>query len=214
MSGFFITLEGGEGSGKSTQAALLAKAFASAGLPLLTTREPGGTTGAEALRDLLLRENATLWDARAETLLFYAARLEHVTKLILPALEKNTHVLCDRFIDSTFVYQGIGKGIEQEWIARLHRLCLGDFAPQLTFIFDLAPEVGLQRAGTRTHDETRFERMGLDFHRKVREGFLARAKASPEHYAVIDAALPVKKIHHMILAVMAKRLHLTVEKQC
>ena len=211
MSGFFITLEGGEGSGKSTQLMLLSRSFEAAGLPLIITREPGGTPGAEALRSLLLLADGHEWDARAETLMFYAARLEHVNKRIVPALAADQHVICDRFHDSTFVYQGVGKGIDPEFIARLHRLTLGDFTPNLTLLLDIDPATGIARTQQRQHNETRFEQMDISFHSKVREGFLARAKAAPERMQVIDASQPASDVHLAIVQVIGKRLHLAIE---
>lgn len=197
-AGRFITFEGGEGAGKSTQIKLLAEALAARGIPHLVTREPGGTTGAESIRRLLVEQGET-WEPMTETVLFLAARVDHVRKKILPALRAGEWVLCDRFADSTAVYQGIGKGISREFLDMAHRLILGDFQPDLTLILDLPTEEGLKRAGARGGKENRFEALGLEFHRCIRQGFLAIAQAQPERCAVIDAAQPPEAVHAAIL---------------
>jgi dTMP kinase len=194
----FITLEGGEGCGKSTQISLLADSFAASGLSCIKTREPGGSPGAEALRQLLVSGEVDSWDPVSETLLFYAARKNHLERTILPALRSSTHVLCDRFADSTRVYQGIGKGLSLEFIDRLHSLTLGNFAPDITFILDIDPEIGLKRAASRRGDETRFESMPLDFHRQIRAGFLSIAQQEPGRCVVIDAAQSKESVYRAI----------------
>ena len=198
MTGKFITFEGGEGSGKSTQLALLAKAFATAKIPYLQTREPGGSPGGELIRTLLVSGDQD-WDAETETQLFYAARLDHVNKLIKPALAEGKTVLCDRFADSTLVYQGIGKGLPEEYIRMLHRLTLGNFAPDLTILLDIDPAVGLKRAHARKHNETRFESLGLEFHQRIRTGFLTIAQREPDRCVVVDALKDTQAVHADIL---------------
>ena len=188
MTGFFITLEGGEGSGKSTQARLLAEAFAAVGLPLLATREPGGTTGAESIRTLLLEDRAEPFEPMTEAVLFAAARVDHVRKRILPALREGKHVLCDRFSDSTLVYQGICGGLGQEFIHAMHEFTLDGLQPDLTLVFDIDPEAGLARAASRHGQHTRFEDKDIVFHRQVRAGFLAVAAAEPQRCVVVDAS--------------------------
>ncbi|NBX03311.1 MAG: dTMP kinase [Alphaproteobacteria bacterium] len=210
MTGKFITFEGGEGSGKSTQMSLLSAAFAASGLPVVSTREPGGTPGAEQIRSLLVSGSADTWDPVAETLLFYAARLDHVSRLIKPAIAEGKTVICDRFADSTLVYQGVGKGLSPEYIRSLHRLTLGNFAPDLTIILDIAPEEGLARAGARRGSETRFEEMDISFHRQVREGFRAFAKGEPARCAVLDATQDKEALHAQIASLVKNRLGLAL----
>jgi dTMP kinase len=223
MSGKFITFEGGEGSGKSTQLQLLGKAFATSGVPHVITREPGGSIGAEAIRKLLVSGDADAWDAETETLLFYAARLDHVGKLIRPVLAEGKMVICDRFVDSTMVYQGVGKGLPEEYIQMLHRLTLGNFMPDLTIILDIDPAVGLMRANRRqinetrfesmdsdfnqrVINETRFEQMGIDFHRRIRAGFLTIAEREPARCVIVDAAQEKEQVQEQIAQVMRERL--------
>ncbi len=204
--GFFITLEGGEGGGKSTLSQALAASFAKAGLQLDHTREPGGTTGAESIRKVLVEGSADQWDATTETILFIAARVDHVRKRILPALKSGTHVLCDRFADSTLVYQGYAKGLGEEFLSLLHNFCLGNLQPDLTLILDIAPETGLKRAAMRKGTENRFEGMDLSFHKAVREGFLRVARENPRRCAVLDATLPPAEVHASALAAIREKL--------
>jgi len=202
VRGRFITIEGGEGSGKSTQITLLKAAFESANVPHLITREPGGEEGAEAIRALLVTGDKNRWDALAETLLFTAARVQHMARLITPALAEGKLVLCDRFMDSTRVYQGVGKGISPAFIDALHNLTLGNTMPDVTFILDIDPVIGLARAKGRQGNETRFEGMELEFHQQVRAGFLAIARAEPARCHVIDATQPAATVHQQMLAVL------------
>lgn len=198
--GKFITLEGGEGAGKSTQIRLLLEALEHAGHKALHTREPGGTEGAEAIRNLLVQGDPQRWDAVTETLLFYAARRNHMEKLVWPALEAGTHVICDRFADSTRVYQGYGKGLGDDYVMALHRLALGNFQPDLTLWLDVDAQQGLSRAGSRENDkETRFESMKGDFHERVRYGFADIAKKESRRIVRIDAAQPISNVHADII---------------
>lgn len=206
MTGRFITFEGGEGSGKSTQVKLLAQAFKNKGHDAIVTREPGGSIGAEQIRALLVNGDVDAWDPTAETLLFYAARLDHMNRLIRPALAEGRTVICDRFADSTRVYQGIGKGLAEEYIRSLHHLTLGNFAPDITFVLDLDPEVGLKRAHDRKGGETRFESMNFDFHQRIRTGFLSIAQEEPERCAVINAAQDKDALHKEITSTLHQRL--------
>lgn len=208
--GAFITLEGGEGSGKSTQVKLLAEAFVRAKLPCLVTREPGGTTGAESIRALLVEGDGGRWDPMTETILFMAARVDHVRKRITPALREGTHVICDRFADSTMVYQGFAKGLGEPFITMLHEFCLGAFQPDLTLILDIVPEEGLKRAASRKGAETRFEGMDIHFHRAVREGFLQIARQHPHRCAVLNAAEEPGQVHKQIVATLKQRLGLSL----
>lgn len=191
MSGKFLTFEGGEGGGKSTQVKLLADALKQAGQRVVTTREPGGAPAAEDIRELLVSGAVERWSPMAEVLLNYAAREMHVAKTVRPALERGDWVISDRFSDSTMAYQGYGGGIELDRIASIHNAVLGSFKPDATFVLDLPTEEGLARAGRRMietkSNEDRFERMESDFHNRLREGFLAIAAAEPDRCKVIDA---------------------------
>lgn len=206
--GRFITFEGGEGAGKSTQLRLLALALEARGLPVLTTREPGGSAGAEAIRGLLVTGETGRWDGLTEALLHYAARRDHLRRTILPALADGTWVLCDRFNDSTLAYQGFGHGADRRELDALYRMVAGDLRPDLTLILDLPVEQGLTRAGLRNGagGEDRYERMDRTFHERLRQGFLAIAGAEPERCAVIDAAVGPEAVHAAILATVLTRL--------
>ncbi len=216
MTGTFITFEGGEGSGKSTQLSFLYNEIKSNNLPCVKTREPGGSEGAESIRGLLLNGSADKWDPIAETLLFYAARLDHVERLIKPALTDGTIVLCDRFADSTRVYQGIGKGLSEDYILSLHQLTLGHFKPDLTLILDIDPEVGIKRTLSRSGAETRFESMDMDFHHAVRAGFLSIARNEPERCVVIDASQSIEDVKKSVLNAFKQRIgqHIKLNLDC
>ncbi|MHA6288581.1 dTMP kinase [Maricaulis sp. CAU 1757] len=188
MAGRFITLEGGEGAGKTTLITGLRQALEARGETVVVTREPGGTPGAEELRQLLLTGNTDRWSATSEALLMYAARVDHVERLIRPALAAGQWVLCDRFADSTIAYQGLAGGLPAERIRDLHRFALGDFHADLTLIVDLDPSVGLARTQARGEDITRFEKHGLDYHVRLRQAFLDIAAAEPERCAILDGA--------------------------
>lgn len=204
--GAFITFEGGEGSGKSTQVKLLAEALAAHDVSHVITREPGGVPAAERIRELVVTGAGDAWQPTTETLLFYAARLEHVERLIKPALEKGKHVICDRFADSTLVYQGIGKDLSEHYVQMLHKMTLGNFVPDLTFILDISPQEGLKRAQARAHKETRFESMPMDFHRRIRAGFLSIAAREPKRCIVLDATQDTKSLHTRILNAVSQKL--------
>lgn len=184
--GLFITFEGGEGAGKSTQIARLAERLRNTGRSVLATREPGGSPGAEAVRALLVTGAADRWSATAETLLMYAARVDHVERVIAPALAQGAIVLCDRFADSTRAYQG-GEA-SAALVAALEAEVRTRCWPDLTLIFDLDPKLGLERAHARAGAETRFEAKGLPFHQALRARFLAIAAAEPERCRLIDAS--------------------------
>lgn len=214
MTARFITLEGGEGAGKSTQVKLLAQAFAQAGLAARTTREPGGSEGGEAIRNLVVTGAADRWDATTESLLFMTARYDHVERLIKPALAAGQWVLCDRFYDSTYVYQGIAKNVGTEWLDQLYRHLYGNFTPDLTFLLDLDPKVGLGRATARGNDaESRFESMGLAYHTTLRNAFLDRATAEPARFAKVDASQSPQAVHEAMIAVLNQRFGLALKVQ-
>lgn len=204
--GRFITLEGGEGAGKSTQARRLAAALATRGVDCLLTREPGGSAGAEEIRGLLVNGDPGRWSPTTEALLLTAARRDHLERTVQPALAAGRWVVCDRFSDSTLAYQGFGAGLPLDNLRTLFRLALDDFAPDLTLVFDLPVEIGLARAAARSGGEDRFERMGVDFHQRLRSGFLAIAAAEPERCAVIDAAADIDVVSADVLAAVRARL--------
>lgn len=204
--GYFITLEGGEGTGKSTLADGLESALAERGITIERTREPGGTPGAETIRDLLVNGPPERWTAMSEALLFFAARHDHVERHIRPALEAGRWVLSDRFFDSTTAYQGAAGGVDARTLATLRALVLGDFAPDLTLILDLDPQAGLARAGSRGAHELRFESKGIAFHTRLRQGFLDIAGAEPQRCAIIDASAPKEVVLQDALAIIEARL--------
>jgi dTMP kinase len=187
-TGRFITLEGGEGTGKSTQVRRLAAALEARGLKTLITREPGGAPGAEEIRKLMVEGEPGRWNAITETLLAYAARADHVARTIGPALKEGRWVISDRFSDSTFAYQGVGRGLDRETIRRIDSAVLDDFTPDLTLVLDLDVAIGLGRANARVGAENRFEKFGPEFHEKLRQAFLDIAKRFPERCRVIDAS--------------------------
>ena len=192
MSGLFITLEGGEGSGKSTQASRLRLWFEDLfpGREIIVTREPGGTEQAEEIRNILVNGAADKLAVQTEALLMIAARTEHVLKVLKPALMRDAIVICDRFSDSTLVYQGLAYGQDIELLRSIHQFGFADLSPDLTFVLDVPPEQGLLRAKTRAKEEnseSRFEEKGLSFHKSVRDGFIKLAKSEPDRFVIVDA---------------------------
>ena len=205
--GYFITFEGGEGGGKSTQIQHVSSYLTSHGIEHLITREPGGTNLAEQIRELLVTGSKSKMDAVAEYMLFSAARRDHVQRVIKPSLREGKWILCDRFYDSSYVYQGIVQGVDLEFIENTYKNVVGNsFAPDLTFIFDLDPKVGLARAGSRAHAEDRFESEGMYFHNKVRDGFKKIAEQNKERCVVLDAAQPPEKVFEIIKNNITSRL--------
>jgi dTMP kinase len=202
--GKLITFEGGEGTGKSTQTALLADYLSEQGHEVLLTREPGGSDGAELIRALLVSGDINRWSPITEVLLLYAARSEHWLNVILPALNRGDWVVCDRFADSTLAYQGYGHGVDRVFINKLYTAVIGTRQPDWTFVFDLDPAVGVQRALKRHTSENRFEHMNMDFHNRVREGFLKIAHQHPERCHIIDANQSVYAIHKEIASKILK----------
>jgi len=208
--GRFITIEGGEGAGKSTQAGLLVAALVRLGIAAERTREPGGSPGAEEIRRLLLEGDAARWDAVSEALLLYAARRDHVVRLIRPALAAGTWIIADRFADSTFAYQGYGRGLPVADLAALHRFALGDFAPDLTVILDLPVDEGFARLGQRSIIADRFEQLDRAFHQRLRDGFLEIASADHARCVVIDATADQDSVHRAVLAAVAGRFAMAI----
>ncbi len=212
-TGIFVTLEGGEGAGKSTQSRRLKDALGAAGHTVLLTREPGGTPEGEKIRDLITQREGGNWTPLAECLLFFAARQMHVEKVITPALDRGEIVICDRFTDSTRSYQGYGHGFSLETIEQINALTLSGFDPDLTFILDLPVEAGLKRSFTqkeqsagREMTEDRFERLDKSFHEKLRQGFLAIAAQHPERCHVIDAQRTPDEIFTDLMSGIQKAL--------
>ena len=204
--GRFITFEGGEGAGKSTQLKRLAARLQSGGREVVATREPGGSPGAESIRDLVLNGAADRWSPVTETLLMYAARRDHVERVIRPALARGAWVVCDRFADSTRAYQGAAGGTDPGLIAAMETFILEETRPDLTLIFDLPVELGLERAVARPGAEMRFESKGIAFHERLRAGFLAIAKAEPARCAVIDAGGSLDEVEARVWAAVRDRL--------
>ncbi len=199
-------MEGGEGAGKSTHVKRLAEALRQTGIDVLTTREPGGAPGAEQIRELLVDGDTARWDGLTEALLHFAARREHLVKTVLPALGRGQWVVSDRFADSTVAYQGYGFGLGREVIEALYEIVVGDFRPDLTIILDLSAEAGLVRAKARGSGGTRYERMGLEFHQRLREGFLDIARLQPVRCAVIAADADREDVAATVVATVRERL--------
>lgn len=202
----FITLEGCEGAGKSTQIRLLMEAFLRSGVDSATTREPGGTEGAEAIRNLLVHGDIDRWDAPVELLLHLAARLDHINKFIKPSLAAGKHVICDRFTDSTIAYQAHGHGLGNNFVSQLCNLVLGNFQPDLTIILDIPVASGMGRTISRGAGENRYENMDAGFHQRVSDGFLHIAASYPKRCVVINAESDIYSIHEKIIAELDARL--------
>ena len=208
MRGRFITFEGGEGTGKSTQIKRLAERLKSHFTDVVATREPGGSPGALAIRDLILNGEVDKWSPLTETLLMYAARRDHLERVIEPALDRGAVVVCDRFADSTRAYQGAGGGVPSAFIAQLESQIVGDNRPDLTLVFDMPIEAGLARAAGRGGGEARFEAKGAAFHQRLRTAYLQIAAAEPQRCVIIDAAPDQDTVAAAIWAVVHARLSL------
>jgi dTMP kinase len=205
--GRLITFEGGDGAGKSTQIEHLAAALRAAKVDVLATREPGGTPGAELIRQLLVEGPPDRWLPLTEALLLQAARHDHVVRRIAPALAAGRWVLCDRFMDSTRVYQGVAGGVGEAVVDRLHATVFGDLRPDLTVILDVPVTTGLERRRDATGCQ-RFEQMAEDFHERVREGFLALARTEPERCALVDATRPIEAVAAEVRHLVGRRFGL------
>ena len=207
MAGFFISFEGIEGSGKSTQVTLLAQALRSQGREVVVTREPGGTAVGQVLRRLLLEPTSAPLAPGAELCLMLADRAQHVQEIVAPALRADKVVISDRFADSTTAYQGYGRGVELTLLAQLNAFACGGWMPALTFLLDMPVSAGLQRVqGRQSGTEDRFEAESVAFHERVRAGYLAVARAEPQRVCVVDAARPAEVIHRDVLAAVQDRL--------
>jgi dTMP kinase len=207
---FFITFEGIEGCGKTTQIGLLTSFFQKNQHSFLLTREPGGTPVGEKIRQILLSsENAGI-DPMAELYLYAAARAQHIRQVILPALQAGKIILCDRFADATLAYQGYGRGLDWEWIEKIHSRTMDNITPDMTFLLDLPVEVGLRRAVHRMekdpNKEDRFEKEALDFHRRVREGYLVLAKREPERIILLDGMKDAQTLHREIISLLPREM--------
>ena len=203
----FITFEGIEGSGKTTQLDLLADRLTQNSYKVLQTREPGGCPIADQIRGILLHPNNAAMDSRTELLLYAAARAQHIEQIVRPALTSGKVVLCDRFTDATLAYQGHGRGLDRQLILQLNQLATGDCHPDLTLLFDLPVETGLRRAKQREIEqqdftEGRFEREHLDFHQRIRDGYLALATADPERFKIVDASLSPAEVREQVTSIV------------
>jgi dTMP kinase len=209
MKGKFITFEGGEGGGKSTQAARLANRLKALGLDVVVSREPGGSAGAEAIRHVLLSGAAKPLGPHAEAILFAAARADHLRQTIQPALERGQWVISDRFADSTRIYQGVLGNVDPRLISRLEKVTVGDLIPNLTIILDVTPDVGLRRASERrgTGAVDRFEAEAFDFHKKLREAYLELAEREPQRCVVINAGADPATVAEFVWSAVNARLN-------
>lgn len=205
VSGVFISFEGIDGSGKSTQARLLADALRDEGRSVVLTREPGGSPGAEEIRRLVLEGDPDRWSAETEILLFTAARRDHLERTIQPALRAGKVVICDRFADSTRMYQGLSRGNLREQVDQLHQLMIG-YEPDLTILVDMDPETGLQRAKGRQGSEERFEDFGLDLQKRMRSGFLDLAQEFSDRFTTIDGNRDVAAVASDIRVIVSRAL--------
>lgn len=206
--GRFITLEGGEGTGKSTQAARLAATLEAKGVSCVVTREPGGSPGAEEIRELLVHGEPGRWEVLTELLLLFAARTDHVARTIKPALAAGKWVISDRFTDSTYAYQGVARGLARETIRRVEAVAVGDFKPDLTIVLDLPVEIGLERAKARAGGETRFEKFDNGFHEKLRVAFRKIATHNGDRCVLIEANGSESDVAELIWQTAAKRFNL------
>lgn len=208
----FITFEGGEGTGKTTQVALLASYVSERARPCVVTREPGGTALGKMIRKTLLQVDDFAIAPATELFLYLADRAEHVHEVIAPALKAGKLVICDRFADSTLVYQGYGRGFDLAKLRHLNDLAVGDCRPQLSFLLDCPAELGLLRAAQRSRDssenlnEDRFEREHLAFHEKIRQGFLQVARAEPNRFRILDAVQPVERVWQQVRQIIDREL--------
>lgn len=201
--GKFITIEGGEGAGKSTNISFIKDYLEKHGFEVILTREPGGTPLAERIREILLDKNEVSMSSDTELLLMFAARAQHLSEVILPAVQQGKWVLCDRFTDATYAYQGGGRGIYYDRIATLENWVQGDLRPDITILFDLPVELGLSRAGSRGELD-RFEQEDIDFFNRVRNAYMERVEKSPERYAIVDAAPELEIVQQNLVRVLEK----------
>ena len=202
MNNLFITFEGGDGSGKSTQVNLLKDYLDNLNFETIKTREPGGTPSAEILRDLLTTGEVEKWTPMSEALLMWASRYEHLIQVIEPALNSGKNVICDRFYDSTYAYQGVAHNLGIDKMEKLKKIIIGDIEPDITFVLDIDPKAGLKRSLDRSNQENRFESYNIDFHNNIRNAFLEIAKKNKDRCIVIDATLNKQEINNLIITVI------------
>ena len=202
MNNLFITFEGGDGSGKSTQVNLLKDYLDNLNFETIKTREPGGTPSAEILRNLLTTGEVEKWTPMSEALLMWASRYEHLIQVIEPALNSGKNVICDRFYDSTYAYQGVAHNLGIDKMEKLKKIIIGNIEPDVTFVLDIDPKVGLKRSLDRSNQENRFENYNIDFHNKIRSAFLEIAKKNKNRCVVIDASLNEQEINNLIITVI------------
>ena len=205
MAGQFITFEGGEGSGKSSQIKILKSKLIDKGIDVVSTREPGGTPSAEILRELVTTGEVNKWEPMTEALLMFASRYEHTKNLIIPSLENGKWVLCDRFYHSTYAYQGLGHGLGLKAMEALKKISIGEIEPDLVFFLDINPMEGIKRTMGRHTNEDRFEKMDISFHTKLRDAFLGFSKTYSENSIVINAGQEINKISDIIFEEIEKR---------
>lgn len=206
----FIVFEGVDGAGKGVQSQMLLQAMKNAGIPVLLTREPGGSPGAEEIRRLIVEGDVGRWDDMTELLLIYAARRSHLTETIWPALADNTWVISDRFADSSRAFQGFAGGLGLEAVETIHEKVVGDFLPDLTLILDLDPVVSLDRADARGSHEDRFEQKGVDYQGRVREGFQQLAASTPDTRVLVDASKTIVSVGRDILELVNRKFDLAL----
>lgn len=211
--GKFIAIEGVDGAGKGVQSRLLRDGLAAANIPVILTREPGGSPGAEEIRELIVKGATDKWDSLTELLLIYAARRSHLQQTIWPALARGTWVISDRFADSSRAFQGIAGGLGLDVVERIHREVVGDFVPDLTLVLDLDAATSLARTKQRGGNEDRFEKKGEEYQRKVREGFRSLAARSPATHNVIDASGTIEEVAQKMFSAVATSLQVPALSQ-
>ncbi|MGB0908677.1 MAG: dTMP kinase [Maricaulaceae bacterium] len=204
-AGKFITLEGGEGAGKTTQAEFLKSALEAIGIETVLTREPGGTFGAEAIRNLVLDGTKERWSGMTELLLMYAARIDHVEKLIRPALKRGAWVISDRFADSSIAYQGYARGVGSERVNKVHDAVMDGFEPDLTVLFDIDPVIAMKRVKTRGETLSRFDAETMDFHKTLRRAFLDIAEQHSDRIFTLDGGTPRDAVHRRIIFALSQK---------
>jgi dTMP kinase len=205
MASSFISIEGGEGAGKSTSIEYIKQKLEACGIECVVTREPGGTPMAEDIRQLLLQHRDETVDPYTELLLMFASRRQHVENIIRPALAAGKWVVCDRFTDASFAYQGFGRGLDQDFISSLKNRVHGDLNPNMTLLFDLDIEIGMDRAGKRSHFD-RIETEKMSFFERVRQGYLTQAKAEPQRYRIVDASQSITDVERQLDSFLAPLL--------
>jgi dTMP kinase len=205
MASSFISIEGGEGAGKSTSIEYIKQKLEACGIECVVTREPGGTPMAEDIRQLLLQHRDETVDPYTELLLMFASRRQHVENVIRPALAAGKWVVCDRFTDASFAYQGFGRGLDQDFISSLKNWVHGDLNPNMTLLFDLDIEIGMERVGKRSHFD-RIETEKTSFFERVRQGYLTQAKAEPQRYRIVDASQSITDVERQLDSILAPLL--------